>query len=144
MYPFSIILKSRTNTGLWLNIRLQKPACVKKAVNSRISLALKHTAQVQCQLLPKLGRAEANANPSSLLCDSSPNTQFLFTWRFMASTLDQAHRRKKTNVKGKTNTHEATCTLSMVSEVFKTHLLLYEISTEDILKSAACLVKNTR
>lgn len=38
------------------------------------------------------------------------------------------------NIQGKGNTHEAICALSMVSEVFKTYLLLYEISTEDILK----------
>lgn len=135
MYPFTMILQSRTQTGLWLNVRLQKPACVKMGVNSRLSLALMHTAQVQLQLPSKPGRAEANANPSSLLRDSSPNTQFLFTWRFMASALDQAHRRKKkTSIKGKGKTHEAICALSMDSEVFKTHLLLYEISTEDILK----------
>lgn len=97
MYPFTMILQSRTQTGLWLNVRLQKPACVKMGVNSRLSLALMHTAQVQLQLPSKPGRAEANANPSSLLRDSSPNTQFLFTWRFMASALDQAHRRKKKN-----------------------------------------------
>lgn len=135
MYPFTMILQSRTQTGLWLNVRLQKPACVKMGVNSRLSLALMHTAQVQPQLPSKPGRAEANANPSSLLRDSSPNTQFLFTWRFMASALDQAHRRKKkTSIKGKGKTREAICALSMASEVFKTHLLLYEISTEDILK----------
>lgn len=52
----------------------------------------------------------------------------------MARALDQAHRRKKNSIKGKGNTHEATCVLSVVSGVFKTLLLLYEISTEDILK----------
>lgn len=42
--------------------------------------------------------------------------------------------KKKTSIKGKGKTHEAICALSTASEVFKTHLLLYEISTEDILK----------
>lgn len=50
-------------------------------------------------------------------------------------------KRKKTNIKGNGNTHEVTCALSMVSEVFKTYLLLYEISVEDILKICSTFSK---
>lgn len=39
------------------------------------------------------------------------------------------------NIKGKGNTHEATCAVSIVSGIIKQHLLLYEITTENILKT---------
>jgi len=69
-------------------------ACVKMGASSSLSVAPKHIPQAQFS--PKSAGARANSNHSSLLRDSSLNTQtFLFTWRrFMASALDHAHRRK--------------------------------------------------
>lgn len=70
---------------------------MKMGVSSRVSVATKRIPQVQLQFPPKPVRAAANPNHSSLLRDSSLNTQkFLFTQRrFMASALDQAYRRKR-------------------------------------------------
>lgn len=42
---------------------------------------------------------------------------------------------ERMNIKGKGNTHEATCAVSIVSGIIKQHLLLYEITTENILKT---------
>lgn len=42
---------------------------------------------------------------------------------------------ERMNIKGKGNTHEATCTVSIVSGVIRQCLLLYEITIENILKT---------
>lgn len=42
---------------------------------------------------------------------------------------------ERMDTKGKGNTHEATCTSSTGFRVIKQHLLLYEITTENIPKT---------